>query len=125
MTTARVYPRGVRFGPWHPLAGASEAAPDAPGLLQARADQVLPYPGGRSAMVLYAGTSAHGSLRALVTALGATTLALAAATGARWIRFGETSDPAAALARLVDQFVQRFGAPPLANTGLTPPRTPE
>lgn len=106
----------VRFGAWHPIDAAAEAAPDAPGVLETRADAVLDYPRGRSAMVLYAATPAGLGLRAFLGgADGAGAIDRARAAGARWIRFGEAADPAAACARLVDRFVERFGAPPRAN----------
>ena len=44
-------------------------------------------------------------------------LGRAAGAGARWIRFAETSEPEADFERLLDHFVDRFGAPPVANGG--------
>jgi hypothetical protein len=106
----------VRFGPWLPLEQAPTAAPSAPGLLQARGDELLQLPRGRSAMVLYAGSAGGGdTLQAFVQAGGAPLLAAAAQQGARWVRFAETSDPPTQLARLLRQFEERFGAPPRAN----------
>ena len=113
--------RAVKFGVWHPFAEASNAAPDGPGLLQARADALLAYPRGKSAMVLYAGTPSQGTLRRYVREAGAPALRRANACGARWVRFGETPAPERELARLTAQFQDRFGAPPAGNAELTPP----
>jgi hypothetical protein len=111
----RVYPRSVQFGDWQPIESAAATAPDASGVLQARSDDLLEYPHGRSAMVYYSHCPSGGTLRALVTGPGASDLMRAAAAGARWIRYAETSDPEAAFERLVDHFIERFGAPPVGN----------
>jgi hypothetical protein len=106
----------VRFGPWVPIEQAPAAALPASGLLQARSDELLELPLGKSAMVLYAGSAGGGeSLQAFVRADGAPLLAAAAQLGARWVRFAETSDPQAQLARLLRLFEERFGALPRAN----------
>ena len=105
----------MKFGVWHPLAEASSAAPDLPGLLQARVEAPVPYPRGKSAMVLYAGCRADETLRRYLPAAGAQALRRASAHGARWVRFGETAAPERELERLTRQFRDRFGAPPLAN----------
>jgi hypothetical protein len=112
--------RAVKFGVWHPFAEASAAAPDGPGLLQARADALLPYPRGKSAMVLYAGTPAQDTLRHYVRDAGAPVLRRADACGARWVRFGETPSPERELARLLAHFQDRFGAPPAGNAETSP-----
>jgi hypothetical protein len=103
----------VTFGAWQRLDAA--AVPDAPGVLQARADGVITYPRGKSAMLLYAASDPGESLRAFVAGRGAGGLARAAAGGARWVRFAAASDPAAALATLLARFVDRFGTNPAAN----------
>lgn len=111
-----VYSAGVRFGPWHPIDGAGAAAPEAPGLLQARADGLVTYPKGRSAMVLYAHSPERESLRAFVSSPGGIAgLARAAAARAAFVRYAEAANPRAAFERLLETFVERFGAPPLAN----------
>jgi hypothetical protein len=68
-------------------------------------------------MVLYAHSASDGSLRAFVAGTGAADLGRAAGAGARWIRFAETSEPEEDFERLLDHFVDRFGAPPVANGG--------
>ena len=105
----------VRFGAWHPLAGAAEAAPARPGVLQARADDLLVFPRGKSAMVLYASSAADEPLAAFVAGPGAPLVTLAASLGARWVRYAEAADPAAARDRLLRQFLERFGSLPAAN----------
>jgi hypothetical protein len=105
----------VKFGEWHPIETASTTAPDAPGVLQMRADDLLDYPRGKSAMVLYAHSASEGSLRNFVGGPGATDVGRATGLGGRWIRFAETSDPEDDFERLLDHFVERFGAPPVGN----------
>lgn len=82
--------------------------PRKPGLLQARVDELVPYPGGKSAMVYYDGdadlSAAFARLQA-VTPPGAEVR----------VRFGECKDPAAELRRKLDDFQRRFGAPPAWN----------
>ncbi len=101
--------RGVRFGRWQPLDDA--VAPAGPGVLQARLDEgaagLIDYPRGRSAMVYY------DAADALADALARLRARAPAADRARVrVRFAEERDPAAALARLRDDFAARFGAPP-------------
>jgi hypothetical protein len=105
----------VKFGDWLAIDNAAAEAPDAPGVLQSRADDLLEYPTGRSAMVLYAHSPSLGSLREFINGSGASDLARARESGARWVRFAETSEPEASFERLLDHFVERFGAPPVAN----------
>ena len=105
----------MRFGAWLPIDTAVEAAPEGPGVLQTRADELLPYPSGQSAMVFYAHCPSDGSLRGFVTGIGAPDLQRATEAGAKWIRFAETSEPETDFERLLDHFVERFGAPPVAN----------
>jgi hypothetical protein len=105
----------VRFGPWLPIEQAAGLAPEEPGVLQARGDALLELPRGKSAMVLYAASTAGQSLRAFVGGPGAPLLAAAASLGARWVRFAGASAPEAQLARLLRLFEERFGAPPRAH----------
>jgi phosphoribosylformylglycinamidine cyclo-ligase len=109
----------VRFGPWLPIEQAAERAPAVGGVLQARADGLLPLPRGKSAMVFYAATTGDVALGAWVRGPGGAALDRAVQLGARLVRFGETDDPAAALARLLRDFDERFGALPLANRSET------
>ena len=97
---------------------ALAAAPAAPGVLQARAEQVLPYPRGKSAMVFYGASADDEDLRGYVTGRGAGELRQAGAAGARFVRFGVTERPQPELERLLGQFVARFGAPPAGNASL-------
>lgn len=106
----------MNFGGWVPLQDAPGAAPDKPGVLQVRADAVLAYPRGKSAMVWYACGRANQGLRGYVAERGALGIDRAAALGGRWIRFGESEAPAVDCARLLRQFVERFGASPAANS---------
>ncbi len=101
---------GVSFGPWQPIEEAQNVAPEAAGVLQARAETLRAYPKGKSAMVLYDHSL---TLRAHVSR--AATLRSALAAGGRWIRFGETTEPARECQRLLDRFVERFGTAPVAN----------
>jgi hypothetical protein len=112
-----VYPRRVKFGVWFPIESAAAEAPDEPGVLQTRADALLAYPRGQSAMVLYAHSASEGSLRTFVSGTGSADLGRAAGAGARWIRFAATSEPEEDFERLLDHFVERFGAAPVANEG--------
>jgi hypothetical protein len=109
----------VRFGEWYPIESAAASAPDAAGVLQIRADDLLEYPRGKSAMVLYAHSASEGSLRGYLAGTGAADLERAARAGARWIRFAETSEPEGDFERLLDHFVERFGASPVGNGNLT------
>lgn len=106
----------MKFGVWHPVAEALTAAPDWPGLLQARAEAPVPYPRGKSAMVLYAACRSDETLRRYVrAAVGDAVVRRATVHGARWIRFGQTAAPERELSRLTSQFQQRFGALPAGN----------
>jgi hypothetical protein len=99
----------MRFGPWYPLADARDHAPAGEGVLQLRlASGLLDYPRGKSAMVHYEHAS---DLRAAAAAW-------AEAHGAEGIvcrHLIETEvagDLAVFCAKLADEFVRRFGAPP-------------
>jgi hypothetical protein len=111
--------RPVHFGAWHPIVEASAVAPDASGVLQTRAEGIMDYRAGRSAMVMYAAAGPGETLRGFVGGRGARDLQRAVAAGARWIRFAETPPPdaQAELERLLKSFVERFGSLPIGNTG--------
>jgi hypothetical protein len=105
----------VLFGAWHSLEQASQTAPPRPGVLQARAEQLIAFPLGKSAMVLYACSGDDEPLASFVTGAGAPLLAAASRLGARWIRYAETPRPAFNRDRLLRLFEERFGALPPAN----------
>jgi hypothetical protein len=107
----------VHFGAWHPISEASAAAPEASGVLQLRAEGVMDYRSGRSAMVMYACAGPQETLRHFVAGRGARDVQRAVAAGARWIRFAEAPDAAGELDRLLKTFVERFGSLPIANAG--------
>ena len=113
---AACYAARVHFGAWHPITEASATAPEAAGVLQARAEGAMDYVAGRSAMVMYASSGPQETLRAYVSGGGARRLARAVSAGARWIRFAEAADPADELDRLLRLFVERFGSPPIGNS---------
>ncbi len=92
-------------------------APDASGVLQTRAEGIMDYRAGRSAMVMYACAGPGETLRSYVAGRGARELQRAVAAGARWIRFAETANASAELERLLKGFVERFGSLPIGNTG--------
>jgi hypothetical protein len=117
MSTAGVVQTSVHFGVWHPISEASRAAPDAAGVLQTRAEGVMDYRSGRSAMILYACSDASETLRVFVAGRGARDLDRAISAGARWIRFAPTPEPRRELDRLLEGFVERFGSPPISNAG--------
>lgn len=100
----------MRFCPWYPLAEAGDHAPAVEGVLQLRlADGLLDYPTGKSAMVHYAHAR---DVRAAATALAATHRGSALLCRHLEIEAGETVDPAAFHAKVVEEFVRRFGSPP-------------
>jgi hypothetical protein len=98
----------MRFGPWYPLAEARDLTPASEGVLQLRlAAGLLEYPRGKSAMVHYA----HA------TDVRAAALAWADAHGSdgivcRHLIEADASAPAALCAKLLGEFVRRFGAIP-------------
>lgn len=98
----------MRFGLWYPLAEAADHAPAEPGILQLRlASGLLDYPRGKSAMVHYA---YEADTRAAALALAA-----AHATGfvcRHLIEFPDATELGTFYAKLRDEFVRRFGAPP-------------
>ena len=107
--------RGVTFGPWYPLEHALAEAPWRPGVLQVRAEALLSFPRGKSAMVLYTATVVDETLFALVAGRGAAMLLRAAACGGRLVRFADAALPEAELELLLQQFTERFSAPPPGN----------
>ncbi len=99
----------MRFCPWYALADAPRMAPAGPGVLQLRlADGLVDYPRGKSAMVHYE----HAA------DARATAAALAARHASRGLLCrhldleGTPVDLAAFHAKLLGEFVRRFGAPP-------------
>src|SRR5579872_2872579 len=105
----------VHFGSWHPIGEASAQAPDSSGVLQVRAEGVMDYETGRSAMVMYACSPPGETLRGFVDRRGGRQLRRAVAAGARWIRFAPAAEPQVELDRLLRGFVERFGSPPISN----------
>lgn len=97
----------MKFGPWHPLEASAERLPARAGVLQVRlARGLVRYPRGKSAMIRYAGAD---DVRRLAAELAA------AHPGAPWLcraSEGECADPAAAAARMIAEFDERFGACP-------------
>jgi hypothetical protein len=104
----------MRFGPWYPLAEAGDHSPAAEGVLQLRlASGLIDYPRGKSAMLHYAHA---GDVRAAA-------IAWAAAHGAdgfvcrHLIELDPGTELATFHAKLSEEFVRRFGAPPHAPPG--------
>jgi hypothetical protein len=99
----------VRFGPWYPLGEATTHAPAAEGVLQLRlADGLLDYPRGKSAMVHYA-HAPDVRAAALAFAAGYTGPALVC----RHLDLeGEVVDLATFHAKVLGEFVNRFGSRP-------------
>jgi len=100
----------VRFGPWYPLTAAAEYAPAGEGVVQLRVAQgLIDYPTGKSAMVWYGHT----------TDVRTVALALARAHAGKdlWCRhlieIADATDLAGFCAKLRDEFVRRFGTPPV------------
>lgn len=114
----------VHFGPWHKITDARTAAPDAAGVLQTRAEGVMDYRAGRSAMVLYACSDPDETLRRFVEGRGARQIERAVNAGARWIRFAESPTPRNELDRLLSGFVERFGSLPISNAATGRRATP-
>jgi hypothetical protein len=95
----------VKFGPWYPLAEAGDCAPAAEGVLQLRlAEGLLDYPRGKSAMVWYAHAP---DVRAAALAL-----AFPGCVCRHLVEIDAAVDLAAFCAKLREDFVRRFGAPP-------------
>jgi len=100
----------MRFCPWYPLADAAAHAPAAEGVLQVRvADGLVDYPTGKSAMVHYA----HAlDVRAAAAEVARGHAAAALLCRHLEIEPGEAVDLAAFHAKVREEFVRRFGAPP-------------
>ncbi|MFT3698204.1 MAG: hypothetical protein QM831_33995 [Kofleriaceae bacterium] len=97
----------MRFCPWYPLAEAGDRTPAGEGVLQLRVPEgLLDYPTGKSAMVHYA----H-AMDVRAAALG-----LAAVHHDLLCRHldpeGEAVDYSAFHAKVLDEFVRRFGIAP-------------
>ncbi len=105
----------MHFGPWHPISEASPSAPETSGVLQARAEKVIDYKSGISAMVFYACTQPGETLREFVNGRGNSQIQRAESVGACYIRYAEVAEPTRELDRLLERFSQRFGSPPIGN----------
>jgi hypothetical protein len=99
----------VRFGPWYPLAEAGDHAPAAEGIIQVRlATGLIDYPRGKSAMVWYAhAPDSRAAALALATAHTGHDLVCR-----HLIEIEDATDLAAFCARLMAEFVRRFGTRP-------------
>ena len=106
----------MTFGRWQKLpafglrdglsAGSASPVPRRRGVLQARlAGELRAYPRGKSAMVYY---DADDDLAQALARLGA----IVPPGADVLVRFGECTDPAGELSRLVADFTRRFGAAP-------------
>lgn len=102
----------MRFGLWYPLESAADHAPPEPGILQLRlAAGLLDYPRGKSAMVHYAEVR---DVRAAALALATAHTATAAGLVCRHlIEIPDATDLGTFYAKLRDEFVRRFGTPPV------------
>ena len=105
----------VNFGPWYPISEASLSAPETSGVLQTRAEKVMDYKSGISAMVFYACTEPGETLREYVNGRGIGQIQRAEADGASLIRYAEVSEPMRELNRLLKRFNERFGSLPIGN----------
>ena len=100
----------MRFCPWYPLAEAGAHAPAAEGVLQVRiVEGLVDYPRGKSAMVHY--EHAH-DVRAAALALAARHAGRALLCRHLELEAGQHGDAAAIHAKVLDEFIRRFGAPP-------------
>lgn len=100
----------MRFGPWYPLADAGDRAPAAAGVWQVRlATGLLDYPRGKSAMVHYAYAP---DVRAAACAWAAAHGEPTPLVCRHLIESEPATDLQAFCAKLSDEFVRRFGAPP-------------
>lgn len=102
----------MRFGLWYPLPSASDHAPAEPGILQLRlATGLIEYPRGKSAMVHY---SRVEDIRAAALALASAHMASEAGLVCRHlIGIPEATDLGTFYAKLLGEFVRRFGSPPV------------
>lgn len=99
----------MRFGPWYPLAEARDLAPAGEGVWQLRlASGLVDYPRGKSAMVHYAhAPDVQAAAVDWARAHGADGLVCR-----HLIEAEPGTDLAAFYAKLVHEFVRRFGASP-------------
>ncbi len=98
------------FGPWYPLAEAAAHAPAGETVLQLRlAEGLLDYPTGKSAMVHYE-LARDG--RAAASALAERLAGRPLLCRHLEIPPGTAVDVASFHAKVRDDFVRRFGAPP-------------
>ena len=109
------YAGRVHFGPWHLMADAINEAPDAPGVVQMRAEAIFACKKGRSAMVHYACSAPDQTLREFMSRCGPNLLCKAEEHGARWIRFAEATKPEQEPMRLLRRFEERFASRPVGN----------
>ena len=100
----------VRFGPWYPLVDAGVHAPVAEGILQVRlATGLVDYPRGKSAMLWYGhAEDTRAAALAFATAHAGNDLVCR-----HLIEIEDATDLAAFCARLMTEFVRRFGTQPL------------
>lgn len=107
----------MQFGPWYPLADARDHTPEGENVLQLRVRiGLLDYPRGKSAMVSYEHAArAHARAIALADAHRDRDLLCR-----HLIEIDAARDLAAFHAKLQEEFLRRFGAPPT----LPPPTTP-
>jgi hypothetical protein len=100
----------VRFCPWYPLGEAATHAPTDEGVLQLRvAEGLLDYPRGKSAMVHYEHAT---DVRAAATLLAAEHADRSLLCRHLEIEPGDAVDLVAFHAKVLDEFVRRFGSPP-------------
>jgi hypothetical protein len=99
----------MRFCPWYALPDAERHAPPGEGVLQLRlADGLVDYPHGKSAMVHYEHAADARAAAAALAARHAGRDLLCRHLDVE----GEAVDLTAFHAKLVSEFVRRFGAPP-------------
>lgn len=113
----------MRFCPWYTLAEARDLAPAGEGVLQLRlASGLLDYPRGKSAMVHYAhAVNVAAAIEAWAQAHGEPASARERFVCRHLIEADPATDLAHFYAKLSDEFVRRFGAPPsLAPSCLEP-----
>jgi hypothetical protein len=100
----------VRFCPWYPLADAASRAPTGEGVLQLRlAEGLVNYPHGKSAMVCYA---LADDLREAVIVLAKRHADRRLLCRHLEIPAGTAVDLPAFYAKVLDDFLRRFGSPP-------------
>ena len=116
----------MRFCPWYPLADARDRAPAGEGVLQLRlAEGLVDYPRGKSAMVYYAHV-AHvaDAIEAWAAAHGEPASDVRERFVCRHLIEAEpATDLAQFYAKLSDEFVRRFGAPPSLGPSCLGPRS--